>query len=164
MEKLKSTISKDDEYIDFEVTAHEVFGATNNEIIEAENEIVASNDININSEEPPAQIIETIADVDEEPVAIKTVKTANKAIYFVEHFKQFFCQLNSFLVMSYKKDVEYVIWKVKVPLGHLVPHEIYSFKITCSTKKSHSLFSITIKRTLYCCFNLLKQRKNVFLI
>ena len=66
--------------------------------------------------------------------------------------------------MSYKKDVEYVIWKVKVPLGHLVPQEIYSFKITCSTKKSHSLFSITIKRTLYCCFNLLKQRKNVFLL
>lgn len=90
MEKLESKISKDDEYIDFEVTAHEVFGATNDEIIEAENEIVASNDININSEEPPAQIIETIAGVDEEPVAIKTVKTANKAIYFVEHFKQFF--------------------------------------------------------------------------
>ena len=90
MEKLESKISKDGEYIDFEVTAHEVFGATNNEIIEAENEIVASNDININSEEPPAQIIETIAGVDEEPVAIKTVKTANKAIYFVEHFKQFF--------------------------------------------------------------------------
>lgn len=99
MEELESKISKDDEYIDFEVTAHEVFGATNDEIIEAENEIVASSDININSEEPPAQIKETIADVDEtpnndsdeeEPAAIKTVKTANKAIYFVEHFKQFF--------------------------------------------------------------------------
>lgn len=35
MEELESKISKDDEYTDFEVTAHEVFGATNDEIIEA---------------------------------------------------------------------------------------------------------------------------------
>ena len=98
--------------------SNEVFTTTIDEIIEAKNEIVTSNDITINSEAPATQIIEMIADIDEtpkvesdkeEPVAMTTVKGTHKAIYFVGNLKQFFVNQTIFLVMSYEKDMEYVI-------------------------------------------------------
>ena len=80
----------DNDGIDFEIAAHEYFGATIEEIIAAESHIVTSNDKPINWNVPAIDLIDSIteieegseveSDVEEEPVNSTTVKNVNDAL------------------------------------------------------------------------------------
>lgn len=78
---------------------HEVSGFTVDEIMEAENEVVTGNDITVNWDTPVAEIMESIADIDEiinfgsiveEPVITTTVISTHKVLNSVAKLKQFF--------------------------------------------------------------------------